>query len=89
MKDSERVTEAAATTSTIHNTHATETAQSPHWGTQMLTHISISVANPMGTVARNSEFVASRIITGQISGYNVYRRIEVANANTKMTALRM
>lgn len=59
IKDSERVTEAAATTSTIHKAHATVILHSPHSGTQTKTHISMSVVKPMGIVARNSELVGS------------------------------
>jgi hypothetical protein len=87
MNDKERVTEAAATTSTIHNAHATDVAQGPHRGTQMKTHISMRVANPMGTVAKKSELVGSWIMTRQISGYRVYRRMEVINANENITTL--
>ena len=88
MKDNERVTEAAATTSTIHKAQATDTAQFPHWGTQTETHISISVAKPIGIVARKRELVGSWIITGQISGYKVYRRTDVIKARMNMAALR-
>lgn len=83
--ESERVTEAAATTSTIHIAHANETAQSSQCGTQMKIHISMSVANPMGIVARNNELVGSWIMTLQISGYRVYRSAEIRNASAKMT----
>ena len=71
MKDSESVTEAAATTSTIQKAQATDVAHGPQRGTHMNTHISIRVANPIGMVARNSELVGSWIITRHISGYNV------------------
>lgn len=88
MKDSERVTDAAATTSTIHIAHANEMAHWPQRGTQMKTHISMSVAKPMGMVARNSELVGSWIITLQISGYREYRRMEVMEASAKMTTFK-
>lgn len=81
------MTEAAAMTSIIHSAHATDVAQGPHRGTQIKTHISMSVANPMGTVARKSELVGSWIMTRQISGYRVYRRMEVINANENITTL--
>lgn len=86
MKDNDSVTEAAATTSTIHNAHATDVAHAPQRGTQTKTHISISVAKPMGIVAKKSELIGSWIITRQISGYRVYRTKEVAKASAKMTA---
>jgi hypothetical protein len=89
MNDSDTVTDAAATASTIHNTHATVLAQSPQAGTQTNTHISISVAKPIGQVARKSEFVGSWIITAQISGYRVYRRMDMQSTTAKRMRLRM
>jgi hypothetical protein len=47
----------------------------------------MSVANPMGIVAKKSELVGSWIMTLQISGYNVYLRMEVRNASEKITTL--
>jgi hypothetical protein len=41
----------------------------------------------MGTVARKRELVGSWIMTRQISGYRVYRRMEVINANENITTL--
>lgn len=89
MNDNDTVTDAAATASTIHSTHATVLAQSPQAGTQTNTHISISVANPIGQVARNSEFVGSWIITAQISGYSVYRRMDMESTTAKRTTLKI
>jgi hypothetical protein len=45
----------ATTTSTIHMAHTSVLAHVPQTGTQMATHSCSSVANPMGTVPRNSE----------------------------------
>jgi hypothetical protein len=89
MNERDRVTDAAATTSTIHRAHATVIAQDPQRGTQMKIHISMSVANPMGIVAKKSELVGSWIITGHISGYKAYRRIEVIIASENITTLSM
>lgn len=86
MNESDAVANAAATASTIQSAHASVLAQPPQAGTHMSTHISMSVANPMGHVARNSEFVGSRTITRQISGYREYRRIDMPSAIAKRAA---
>ena len=64
----ESVTTADMTASIIHKTHATVVAHDPHAGTQTNIHISTKVANPIGMVPRNNEFVESLIMTPQISG---------------------
>lgn len=87
MKDKDRVTEAAAATSIIHKTHASALAHSPQIGTQMDTHPSMSVAKPIGIVAKKSELVGSWIITCHISGYKVYRRTEVMKARVNNAIL--
>jgi hypothetical protein len=89
INDSDTVTDAAATASTIHNAHAIVLVQSPQAGTQINTNISISVAKPIGQVARKSEFVGSWIITAQISGYSVYRRMDMQRTTAKRIRFKM
>jgi hypothetical protein len=64
------VTATEATESTIHSASATVGHAPPHAGHTTKMTISTSVANPMGTVPRNSEFLGSCTITCQISGYS-------------------
>lgn len=86
--DSDSVTAAATTVSIIHSTQANVAAHGPQAGTQTSTHISISVAKPMGMVPRKSELIGSRIMTPQISGYSVYRTMDVVRASVKRMVLR-
>lgn len=88
INESPNVTDMAAAASTIHNAQARLFAHSPHRGMQMNTNISISVANPIGIVARKRELVGSWIMTVQIPGYSAYRRIEMPRAVAKRTRLR-
>jgi hypothetical protein len=47
----------ATTESINHIAHASVTAQGPHIGTQTKTNILIIVANPMGNVPRNKDWL--------------------------------
>ena len=63
-----KVTPTATTASSIQKAHATVLDQSPQAGTQTNTHISMRVANPIGIVPRNREFVGSFHMTVHIPG---------------------
>lgn len=74
------VTATATAESIIHSAQATYAAHEPQAGTQTNIHISTIVAKPIGIVPRNSEFVASCIMTVQISGHIVYLMMLVMRA---------
>lgn len=84
---SEMVTATATAASSIQHTHANVTAQGPQYGMHSEHHAEISVEKPIGTVPRKSELALSAIMTGQISGYAMYRNTEMARAQEKRRAL--
>ena len=85
---SDTVTAAATTASIIQHTHAKVTDQYPQYGQHRNIQLSTSVAKPMGIVPRNRELVGSAIMTAQISGYKVYRRVEMTRAKVKRIVFR-
>ena len=64
----ERVVTTDTAVSTIQSTHASVVAQYPQAGTHRKTHISISVANPIGQVARYSGSTGLCIMRDQAQG---------------------
>jgi hypothetical protein len=73
----ERAVMTDTTASKIHRPHAKYRAHSPHAGTQTRQNILIIVASPMGNVPMNMDCTGCLIIARKISGYKVYRRIEM------------